>query len=284
MPCIVCKLTIEKEKEYYPNLSPNPLTDQTQDLISYRPRCETDDVKDLPKSGCPKITQDKKIDIVLSMEENSQSTSTLVASENEARILVFSKSLWRPTGCTEKDAVGGSKKRLRWDAKEDLKEINDSRLTEKGSSILRKAYKVTPRIKTPPPPKHDVGTTRDPIASAGVWQASDLSVELFGKFETETEVKFEYFPKVWVRYVDDIFPTLLGNPKDKIDNNEKSGIYEMKIRLTDHAELLLDAQKRFLCSGEEKENNALGLLNENGSVIIAKNEKKESEIFKINFH
>ncbi|KAJ8951166.1 hypothetical protein NQ318_021610 [Aromia moschata] len=44
---------------------------------------ETGDVKDLPKSGRPKITQDKKIDIVLSMEENPQSTSTLVASENE---------------------------------------------------------------------------------------------------------------------------------------------------------------------------------------------------------
>ncbi|KAJ8956331.1 hypothetical protein NQ318_015069 [Aromia moschata] len=44
---------------------------------------ETGHVKDLPKSGRPKITQDKKIDIVLSMEENPQSTSTLVASENE---------------------------------------------------------------------------------------------------------------------------------------------------------------------------------------------------------
>ncbi|KAJ8939832.1 hypothetical protein NQ318_013051 [Aromia moschata] len=43
----------------------------------------TGDVKDLPKSGHPKITQDKKIDIVLSMEENPQRTSTLVASENE---------------------------------------------------------------------------------------------------------------------------------------------------------------------------------------------------------
>ncbi|KAJ8947011.1 hypothetical protein NQ318_019092 [Aromia moschata] len=44
---------------------------------------ETGDVKDLPKLGRPKITQDKKIDIVLSMEENPQSTSTLVASENK---------------------------------------------------------------------------------------------------------------------------------------------------------------------------------------------------------
>ncbi|KAJ8962527.1 hypothetical protein NQ318_000918 [Aromia moschata] len=44
---------------------------------------ETGVVKDLPKSGRPKITQDKKIDIVLSMEENPQSASTLVASENE---------------------------------------------------------------------------------------------------------------------------------------------------------------------------------------------------------
>ncbi|KAJ8945579.1 hypothetical protein NQ318_010436 [Aromia moschata] len=47
---------------------------------------ETGDVKDLPKSGRPKITQDKKIDIVLSIEENPQSTSTLVASENEGCI------------------------------------------------------------------------------------------------------------------------------------------------------------------------------------------------------
>ncbi|KAJ8942746.1 hypothetical protein NQ318_007913 [Aromia moschata] len=54
-------------------LSPNP------QLV----RLKTGDVKDLPKSGPPKITQDKKIDIVLSLEENSQSTSTLVASENE---------------------------------------------------------------------------------------------------------------------------------------------------------------------------------------------------------
>ncbi|KAJ8937663.1 hypothetical protein NQ318_011347 [Aromia moschata] len=35
-----------------------------------------------------------------------------------------------------------------------------------------------------PPRKHEVVTNRDPIASAGVWQTSDLSMELFGlKFE-----------------------------------------------------------------------------------------------------
>ncbi|KAJ8953137.1 hypothetical protein NQ318_017164 [Aromia moschata] len=44
---------------------------------------ETGDVRDLPKSGRPKITQYKKFDIVISMEENPQSTFTLVASENE---------------------------------------------------------------------------------------------------------------------------------------------------------------------------------------------------------
>ncbi|KAJ8951208.1 hypothetical protein NQ318_010235 [Aromia moschata] len=44
---------------------------------------ETGDVKDLPKSGRPKITQDKEIDIVISTEENPQNSSTLVASENE---------------------------------------------------------------------------------------------------------------------------------------------------------------------------------------------------------
>ncbi|KAJ8951324.1 hypothetical protein NQ318_008228 [Aromia moschata] len=44
---------------------------------------------------------------------------------------------------------------------------------------------------------------------------------------TKVKDKFEYFPGVWFTYVDDIFATLLGNPKDKIDINEKSGIYEI---------------------------------------------------------
>ncbi|KAJ8962824.1 hypothetical protein NQ318_001224 [Aromia moschata] len=60
----------------------NPITQSTVSKIEFKFR-ETGDVKDLPKSGRPKITQDKKIYIVLSMEENPQSTSTLVASENE---------------------------------------------------------------------------------------------------------------------------------------------------------------------------------------------------------
>ncbi|KAJ8952638.1 hypothetical protein NQ318_020953 [Aromia moschata] len=42
------------------------------------------------------------------------------------------------------------------------------------------------------------------------------------KFETEVKDKFEYFPRVWFRYVDDIFATLLGNSKDKIDYNERN--------------------------------------------------------------
>ncbi|KAJ8962600.1 hypothetical protein NQ318_000993, partial [Aromia moschata] len=50
------------------------------------------------------------------------------------------------------------------------------------------------------------------------------------KFETEVKDKFEYFPRVWFRYVDEIFATLLGNPKDKIDINEKSGIYEISCK------------------------------------------------------
>ncbi|KAJ8940688.1 hypothetical protein NQ318_017661 [Aromia moschata] len=62
--------------------SHNPITQSTVSKIESKFR-ETGDVKDLPKSGRPKITQDKKIDIVLSMEENLQSTSTLVTSENE---------------------------------------------------------------------------------------------------------------------------------------------------------------------------------------------------------
>ncbi|KAJ8955224.1 hypothetical protein NQ318_000250 [Aromia moschata] len=70
----VCNLFNAK----YPD---NPITQSTVSKIEYKFR-ETGDVKDLPKSRRPKITQDKKIDIVLSMEENSQSTSTLVASEN----------------------------------------------------------------------------------------------------------------------------------------------------------------------------------------------------------
>ncbi|KAJ8961829.1 hypothetical protein NQ318_021444 [Aromia moschata] len=60
----------------------NPITQSTASKIESKFR-ETGDVKDLPKSRRPKITPDKKIDIVLSMEENPQSTSTLVASENE---------------------------------------------------------------------------------------------------------------------------------------------------------------------------------------------------------
>ncbi|KAJ8960459.1 hypothetical protein NQ318_013743 [Aromia moschata] len=54
----------------------NPITQSTVSKIESKFR-ETGDVKDLPKSG------HTKIDIVLSMEENPQSTSTLVASENE---------------------------------------------------------------------------------------------------------------------------------------------------------------------------------------------------------
>ncbi|KAJ8950186.1 hypothetical protein NQ318_003175, partial [Aromia moschata] len=60
----------------------NPITQSTVSKIESKFR-ETGDVKYLPKCGRPKITRDKKIDIVLSMEENPQSTSTLVASENE---------------------------------------------------------------------------------------------------------------------------------------------------------------------------------------------------------
>ncbi|KAJ8946464.1 hypothetical protein NQ318_004510 [Aromia moschata] len=71
----VCNLFNAK----YPD---NPITQSTVSKIESKFR-ETGDVKDLPKSGHPKITQDKKIDIVLSMEENPQSTATLVASENE---------------------------------------------------------------------------------------------------------------------------------------------------------------------------------------------------------
>ncbi|KAJ8936926.1 hypothetical protein NQ318_010803 [Aromia moschata] len=60
----------------------NHITQFTVSKIESKFR-ETGDVKDLPKSGRPKITQDKKIDFVLSREENPQSTSTLVASKNE---------------------------------------------------------------------------------------------------------------------------------------------------------------------------------------------------------
>ncbi|KAJ8942966.1 hypothetical protein NQ318_016741 [Aromia moschata] len=60
----------------------NPITQSTVSKIGSKFR-ETGDVKVLPKSGRPKIAQDKKIDIVLSMEENPQSTSTLVAPENK---------------------------------------------------------------------------------------------------------------------------------------------------------------------------------------------------------
>ncbi|KAJ8938690.1 hypothetical protein NQ318_015309, partial [Aromia moschata] len=71
----VCNLFNAK----YPD---NPITQSTVSKIESKCR-ETGDVKDLQKPRRPKITQDKKIDIVLSMEENPQTTSTLVASENE---------------------------------------------------------------------------------------------------------------------------------------------------------------------------------------------------------
>ncbi|KAJ8938356.1 hypothetical protein NQ318_000148, partial [Aromia moschata] len=71
----VCNLFNAK----YPD---NPITQSTVSNIESKFR-ETGDVKDLPQSGRPKITQDKKIDIMLSIEEYPQSTSTLVASENE---------------------------------------------------------------------------------------------------------------------------------------------------------------------------------------------------------
>ncbi|KAJ8947311.1 hypothetical protein NQ318_004563, partial [Aromia moschata] len=71
----VCKLFNAK----YPD---NPITQCTVSKIESKFR-ETDDVKDLPKSGRPKITQDKKINIMLSMEKNPQSTFTPVAVENE---------------------------------------------------------------------------------------------------------------------------------------------------------------------------------------------------------
>ncbi|KAJ8933334.1 hypothetical protein NQ318_013185 [Aromia moschata] len=58
-------------------------TFSTNGVVSSQHCREIGDVKDLPKSGLPKITQDKKFDIVLSMEEDYQSASTLVASENE---------------------------------------------------------------------------------------------------------------------------------------------------------------------------------------------------------
>ncbi|KAJ8954560.1 hypothetical protein NQ318_000794 [Aromia moschata] len=64
------------------NYPDNLLTQSTVSKIESKFR-ETGDVKDLPKSGRPKITQDKNIDTVLSMGENPQSTYTLVASENE---------------------------------------------------------------------------------------------------------------------------------------------------------------------------------------------------------
>ncbi|KAJ8960604.1 hypothetical protein NQ318_013895, partial [Aromia moschata] len=65
-------------REMHPDLPPlnqgtiNPdIIQSTVSKIESKFR-ETGDVKDLPKSGRPKITKDKKIDIVLSMEENPQ--------------------------------------------------------------------------------------------------------------------------------------------------------------------------------------------------------------------
>ncbi|KAJ8959451.1 hypothetical protein NQ318_022144 [Aromia moschata] len=51
------------------------------------------------------------------------------------------------------------------------------------------------------------------------------------KFETEVKDKFEYFPRVWIRYVDDIVATFLGNPKDKMDNNESRRFRTLFLRV-----------------------------------------------------
>ncbi|KAJ8955433.1 hypothetical protein NQ318_003531, partial [Aromia moschata] len=66
----VCNLFNSK----YPD---NPITQSTVSKIESKFR-ETGDVKDLAKLGRPKITQDKNIDIVLSMEENPQISQTTV--------------------------------------------------------------------------------------------------------------------------------------------------------------------------------------------------------------
>ncbi|KAJ8952917.1 hypothetical protein NQ318_006534 [Aromia moschata] len=40
-----------------------------------------------------------------------------------------------------------------------------------------------------------------------------------------------------------VFKTLLGNPKDKIDNNEKSGIYEISYKDCDQKEYMYEVCK-----------------------------------------
>ncbi|KAJ8955911.1 hypothetical protein NQ318_005459 [Aromia moschata] len=86
----VCNLFNAK----YPD---NPITRVSKIESKFR---ETGDVKDLPKAGRPKIAQDKNIDIVLSMEVNPQSSSTLVASENEVSqttvLHILRKENYRP--------------------------------------------------------------------------------------------------------------------------------------------------------------------------------------------
>ncbi|KAJ8957511.1 hypothetical protein NQ318_020545 [Aromia moschata] len=79
--CIVCGESYMDTKEDWYNC--HGCSEWAHESCGTMDELETGDVKDLPKSGRPKITQHKKIDIVLSMEENAQSTSTLVASENE---------------------------------------------------------------------------------------------------------------------------------------------------------------------------------------------------------
>ncbi|KAJ8933656.1 hypothetical protein NQ318_019301 [Aromia moschata] len=80
---LVGETRVEKSVEFW--LTVESMLSQIAEQIAVEPLVykETGDVKDLPKSGRRRITQAKKIDIVLSMEENPQSTSTLVASKNE---------------------------------------------------------------------------------------------------------------------------------------------------------------------------------------------------------
>ncbi|KAJ8963254.1 hypothetical protein NQ318_018720 [Aromia moschata] len=86
----VCNLLNAKISRY-------PITQSTLSKIESKFR-EIGDIKDLPESGRPKITQDKNIEIVLSMEENPQSTSsTLVASENEVSQTTVLRTLRKKT-------------------------------------------------------------------------------------------------------------------------------------------------------------------------------------------
>lgn len=76
-----------------------PISQSTVSKIESKFR-ETGDVKDIPKPGRPNVSEDQKLNILLSMEDNPHNTSRLVALENEVSqttvLRIMRKEKYRP--------------------------------------------------------------------------------------------------------------------------------------------------------------------------------------------